>query len=53
MEIITKYDTIIKNVLIPYTEIPYSHGELVCQPIFDDRGFRRLRSLCRGAYRQA
>lgn len=42
MEILTKYDTIIKNVLMPYTEIPYSHGELVCQPVFDDTNQRYL-----------
>jgi XisI protein len=36
METLTQYRQIIKDVLIPYTEIPYSHGELICKPIFDE-----------------
>jgi len=42
MEVLTNYETIIKNVLIPYTQIPYSHGEIICQPIFDDMNKRYL-----------
>ncbi len=30
------YRQIIQTVLIPYTEIPYSHGDLICKPIFDE-----------------
>ncbi len=36
MEKLIKYRQIIQDVLIPYTEIPYSHGELICKPIFDE-----------------
>lgn len=33
---IAQYRQIIKDVLIPYTQIPYSHGELICKPVFDE-----------------
>ena len=36
MEDLTHYRQIIKEVLIPYTQIPYSHGEMVCKPVFDE-----------------
>jgi hypothetical protein len=36
MEKLEQYRHIIKSVLLPYTEIPYSHGELICKPIFDE-----------------
>jgi hypothetical protein len=36
MEKLIKYRQIIRDVLISYTEIPYSHGELTCNPIFDE-----------------
>lgn len=36
MEKLTHYRQIIQSVLIPYTEIPYSHGDLICKPIFDE-----------------
>ncbi len=36
MEKLASYRQIIKDVLIPYTQIPYSHGELVCKPVFDE-----------------
>jgi hypothetical protein len=36
MEKLIKYRQIICDVLISYTEIPYSHGELTCNPIFDE-----------------
>jgi hypothetical protein len=36
MESLTQYRQIIQNILLAYTEIPYSHGELVCKPIFDE-----------------
>ncbi|MBD2151405.1 XisI protein [Pseudanabaena sp. FACHB-1277] len=36
MEKLTKYRSIIQSVLLTYTEIPYSHGELICKPIFDE-----------------
>ncbi|MBD1824336.1 XisI protein [Cyanobacteria bacterium FACHB-DQ100] len=36
MEKLAEYRRIIQAVLIPYTEIPYSHGELICKPIFDE-----------------
>ena len=36
MEDLTRYRQIIKSVLIPYTQIPYSHGEMVCKPVFDE-----------------
>jgi hypothetical protein len=36
MEALMNYDAIIKQVLMSYTEVPYSHGDLICQPIFDD-----------------
>lgn len=35
MEKLTQYRQIIESVLLPYTEIPYSHGDLICKPIFD------------------
>lgn len=36
MEKLDQYRQIIKDVLIPYTQIPYSHGELICKPVFDE-----------------
>jgi hypothetical protein len=42
MEKITEYRQIIRSVLLPYTEIPYSHGDLVCQPVFDEINDRYL-----------
>ena len=36
MENLAQHRKIIKDVLIPYTQIPYSHGELICKPIFDE-----------------
>jgi len=36
MEKLAKYRQIIQSILLTYTEIPYSHGELICKPIFDD-----------------
>lgn len=42
MEVLTEYRSILKSVLMTYTQIPYSHGEMVCQPIFDDEHDRYL-----------
>lgn len=42
MEVITDYRSIIKAILISHTKIPYSHGEMVCQPVFDDEHDRYL-----------
>jgi hypothetical protein len=36
MEKLTKYRKIIQSILVTYTEIPYSHGELICKPLFDE-----------------
>lgn len=36
MEKLTQYRQIIQSALMTYTEIPYSHGELICKPIFDE-----------------
>lgn len=36
MEKLIKYRNIIESVLLTYTEVPYSHGELICKPIFDE-----------------
>jgi XisI protein len=36
MDTLETYRRIIKDVLIPYTQIPYSHGDMVCKPIFDN-----------------
>ncbi|MGB3311250.1 MAG: XisI protein [Nodosilinea sp.] len=36
MEELIKYRQIIKDILIPYTQIPYSHGDMVCKPVFDE-----------------
>jgi XisI protein len=36
MEKLEDYRQIIKSVLEPYTQIPYSHGDLICKAIFDD-----------------
>jgi len=36
MEKLAQYRQIIQSVLLTYTEIPYSHGELICKPIFDE-----------------
>jgi XisI protein len=37
MEKLAQYRQIIQTVLLPYTQIPYSHGNLVCKPIFDEQ----------------
>lgn len=36
MEKLESYRQIIKAVLLPYIEIPYSHGDLICRPVFDE-----------------
>ncbi len=36
------YRTVIEQVLLPYTEIPYSHGEMVCKPVFDRHNDRYI-----------
>ena len=36
MEKLTKYRKIIQSILLSFTEIPYSHGELICKPLFDE-----------------
>ena len=36
MEKLTKYRKIVQSILLTYTEIPYSHGELICKPLFDE-----------------
>jgi XisI protein len=36
MKKLDHYRQIIKSVLEPYTQIPYSHGDLICKAIFDD-----------------
>lgn len=35
MDTLDSYRHIIKEVLIPYTQIPYSHGEIHCKTVFD------------------
>lgn len=46
MEKLAKYRQIIQSILLTYTEIPYSHGELICKPIFDEsRGSYLLMTL--------
>lgn len=42
MDTLTQYRKIIKEVLKPYTQIPYSHGEIVCQSVFDETSDRYL-----------
>ncbi|BAS58671.1 XisI protein [Leptolyngbya boryana CZ1] len=37
MEKLDQYRQIIQFVLMPYTQIPYSHGDLICKPIFDQQ----------------
>ncbi|MBD1859632.1 MULTISPECIES: XisI protein [Leptolyngbya] len=37
MEKLDQYRQIIQSVLMPYTQIPYSHGDLICKPIFDQQ----------------
>jgi XisI protein len=36
METLNHYRQVIKSVLEPYTQIPYSQGDLICKAIFDD-----------------
>ncbi|MBE9114995.1 XisI protein [Lusitaniella coriacea LEGE 07157] len=36
MDTLANYRTIIKKVLEPHTQIPYSHGDLICKPVFDE-----------------
>ncbi|HEY9804409.1 MAG TPA: XisI protein [Leptolyngbyaceae cyanobacterium] len=35
MDILDNYRRIIAEVLIPYTKIPYSHGNIECKAVFD------------------
>jgi hypothetical protein len=42
MDTLTQYRKIIKEVLETYTKIPYSHGEIVCQSVFDENTDRYL-----------
>ncbi len=35
MDILDKYRRIIKEVLVPYTQIPYSYGDIKCKAVFD------------------
>lgn len=35
MDAIDNYRNIIREVLTRYSEIPYSHGDMKCQPLFD------------------
>ncbi|GAA6622655.1 XisI protein [Scytonema sp. NUACC26] len=35
MDTLDAYRRIIKDVLIPYTQIPYSHGDIHCKTVFD------------------
>ena len=35
MDILNKYADIVERVLDPYTKIPYAHGQLTCEAIFD------------------
>jgi hypothetical protein len=36
MDTLDNYRRIIKEVLIPYTQIPYSYGVIECKPVFDE-----------------
>lgn len=36
MDNLENYRQIIKNVLEPYTKIPYAHGGLICKAVFDE-----------------
>jgi hypothetical protein len=35
MDRLDSYRRIIKDVLTPYTKIPYSHGDIKCKTVFD------------------
>jgi XisI protein len=35
MDILENYRRILKDVLLPYTQIPYSHGDIQCKTVFD------------------
>ncbi len=35
MDTLDTYRQIIRDVLIPYTQIPYSYGDLQCKTVFD------------------
>ncbi|BAZ22033.1 XisI protein [Kalymmatonema gypsitolerans NIES-4073] len=35
MDTLNTYRRIIKDVLVPYTQIPYSHGDIQCKTVFD------------------
>ncbi|MCC5651323.1 XisI protein [Nostoc sp. XA013] len=35
MDTLDNYRRIIKEVLVPYTQIPYSHAAIECKPVFD------------------
>lgn len=35
MAAVNTYTDIIERILDPYTKIPYAHGELICEAIFD------------------
>jgi hypothetical protein len=36
MDTLDNYRHIIKEVLVPYTQIPYSYGVIECKTVFDD-----------------
>jgi hypothetical protein len=46
MEKLAQYRKIIQAVLLPYTEIPYSHGDLICKPVFDEMHDSYLLGAC-------
>jgi XisI protein len=35
MDTLDNYRRIIKEVLVPYTQIPYSHAAIECKAVFD------------------
>lgn len=35
MDTLDNYHRVIKEVLIPYTQIPYSYGVIECKTVFD------------------
>ncbi len=35
MDTVGAYRRIIQEVLRPYTQIPYAHGDIQCKPVFD------------------
>jgi hypothetical protein len=42
MDTVNKYRDIVKRVLEAYTKIPYSHGTLECEAIFDQQRDRYI-----------